>query len=166
MPCEQHTDARKYCPNNTHTPLAAPLLQDGNLLGFSPHTPLELPLYLTPVAAGFPSPADDYIDQTLDLNEHLVAHPAATFFVRACGDSMLGAGIHNKDILVVDRALNPKDRDVIIAALDGELTVKRIRNKNGHVWLLPENPDYKPIQVGPEACFEIWGVVTYVIHKV
>jgi len=117
------------------------------------------------VAAGFPSPADDYIDQTLDLNEHLVAHPTATFFVRASGDSMLGAGIHNKDILVVDRALDPKNGDVVIAALDGELTVKRISNKGGRVWLLPENPEYKPLEVGPETCFEIWGVVTYVIHK-
>lgn len=134
-------------------------------MGFSPQTPLELPLFLSPVAAGFPSPADDYIDQSLDLNEHLVAHPAATFFVRACGDSMRGAGIHDKDILVVDRALDPKNGDVVIAALDGELTVKRISNKGGRVWLLPENPDYEPLEVGPEASFEIWGVVTYAIHK-
>ncbi|WP_461210331.1 LexA family protein [Desulfocurvus sp. DL9XJH121] len=133
---------------------------------FAARTRLAAPLYLAAVAAGFPSPADDYVDRPLDLNEHLVAHPAATFFVRACGDSMLGAGIHHGDELVVDRALTARDGDVVIAALNGELTVKRIRRRDGAVWLLPENPAYRPLRVDEGADFELWGVVTYVLHKV
>lgn len=135
------------------------------VLGFEPRTSCTLPLYLAAVAAGFPSPADDFIDRSLDLNEHLVAHPAATFFVRVHGDSMQGAGIRSGDILVVDRALEPADNKVVVAALDGELTVKRIRAKNGRLFLAPENPAFPPIEVTPEASFEIWGIVTYVIHK-
>ena len=135
------------------------------VLGFEPGEPLQLPLYLAAVAAGFPSPADDFIDRSLDLNEHLVAHPAATFFVRVHGDSMQGAGIRSGDILVVDRALTPADNKVVVAALDGELTVKRIRARNGRLFLAPENPAFPPIEVTAEASFEIWGVVTFVIHK-
>ena len=126
---------------------------------------LELPLYLATVAAGFPSPADDFIDKALDLNEHLVEHPEATFFVRVCGDSMLDAGIRSGDILVVDRALEPANNRIVIASLNGELTVKRIRAAGGRLFLTPENPAFSPIEVGEEESFEIWGVVTYVIHK-
>jgi len=135
------------------------------VLGFEPGAPLKLPFYLAAVAAGFPSPADDFIDRSLDLNEHLVTHPAATFFVRVHGDSMQGAGIRSGDILVVDRALDPADHKVVVAALDGELTVKRIRIRDGRLFLAPENPAFPPIEVTAEASFEIWGVVTYVIHK-
>lgn len=136
------------------------------IMRLDPRGPRAAPLYLAAVAAGFPSPADDYVDKALDLNEHLVAHPAATFFVRAAGESMTGAGIHDGDVLVVDRALEPRDGDVIIAALDGELTVKRIRTRGGAVWLLPENPDFRPIRVDEGRDFEPWGVVTYAIHKI
>ena len=116
------------------------------------------------VSAGFPSPADDYLDQKLDLNEHLVKHPAATFFVRAIGDSMLGAGIHSGDLLVVDRSLEATSGRIVIAALDGELTVKRLREQGETVYLLPENPNYETITVKAESDFEIWGVVTAVVH--
>ena len=126
---------------------------------------LPLPLYLAPVSAGFPSPAEDYLDKALDLNELLVAHPAATFYVRASGDSMRDAGIHSGDILVVDRAVEPTHGRVVIAALNGELTVKRLRHTGGRLFLVPENPDYAPLEVSPEASFEIWGVVTFVIHR-
>ena len=126
---------------------------------------LPLPLYLAPVSAGFPSPAEDYLDKALDLNDLLVAHPAATFYLRASGDSMRGAGIHTGDILVVDRALEPTSGRVVIAAVDGELTVKRLRRKDGRLFLMPENPDYAPLEVQPEASFEIWGVVAFVIHR-
>ncbi|MYL84774.1 translesion error-prone DNA polymerase V autoproteolytic subunit [Desulfovibrio aerotolerans] len=126
---------------------------------------LPLPLYLAPVSAGFPSPAEDYLDKALDLNELLIAHPAATFYVRASGDSMRDAGIHSGDILVVDRAVEPTHGRVVIAALDGELTVKRLRYTGGRLFLVPENPDYAPLEVSPEASFEIWGVVTFVIHR-
>ncbi|ANJ68258.1 hypothetical protein A9404_03610 [Halothiobacillus diazotrophicus] len=129
-----------------------------------PH-PLPLPLYGSRVSAGFPSPADDYLEDTLDLNEHLIAHPAATFMVRVSGDSMLGAGIHPGDVLVVDRALEATDGRIVIAVLDGELTVKRLSLKGTTVRLLPENPDYAPIVVREAQDFQIWGVVTSVIHK-
>ncbi len=126
---------------------------------------LKRPLFLSEVPAGFPSPADDYIEQKLDLNRHLIKHPAATYFVRVSGDSMIEAGIHSKDILIVDRALEPKDKSVIIAVLNGELTVKRFRNIEGKVFLYPENKNYAPIPITEETNFENWGVVTYVIHS-
>lgn len=135
------------------------------LFEFERRAELGLPLYLATVPAGFPSPAEDYIDRKLDLNEHLVRHPAATFFVRVDGDSMRDAGVASGDILVVDRAVEARDGRIVIAALDGELTVKRLGRRNGRPLLVPENPDYAPVEVAPEASFEIWGVVTYIIHK-
>jgi len=124
-----------------------------------------LPLYLTPVSAGFPSPAEDYLDRALDLNELLISNPAATFYVRASGDSMRDAGIQSGDILVVDRAVEARPGKIVIAAVDGELTVKRLRVKEGRLYLAPENPAYPLLEVSPEASFEIWGVVTCVIHR-
>jgi DNA polymerase V len=121
-------------------------------------------LFTCPVNAGFPSPAADYIEEKLDLNAHLVKHPAATFFVRANGDSMTGAGIFNGDILIVDRSLNPKNQHVVIAVVNGEFTVKRLCVSDGSVSLLPENPRHKPIVIMDGTDFRIWGVVTHVIH--
>jgi len=123
------------------------------------------PLAQSYVPAGFPSPADDYIERRLDLNEHLIRHPAATFFVRVTGDSMTGAGISSGDLLVVDRSLEPVDNSVVIAGVDGELTVKRIRKQKGRVYLVPDNDGYEPIEIKEEMNFEIWGVATSVIHK-
>jgi DNA polymerase V len=134
-------------------------------LPFEARTSQALPLYLSPISAGFPSPAEDYVDKRLDLNEHLIRNPAATFFVRAEGDSMRDAGIASGDILIVDRSADVKNESIVIAALDGELTVKRLCRKKGGLFLIPENPDYKPIEIHPEASFQIWGVVTYIIHK-
>lgn len=122
-------------------------------------------LFTCPVNAGFPSPAADYIEEKLDLNAHLVRHPAATFFVRANGDSMTGAGIFNGDILIVDRSLNPKSQNVVVAVVDGEFTVKRLCMLDGSVSLFPANPKYKPIRIMDGMDFRVWGVVTYVIHK-
>lgn len=116
------------------------------------------------VAAGFPSPADDYLESRLDLNEHLVKHPAATFFVRVSGDSMIGAGIQSGDLLIVDRSLEASDRKVIIAVLNGEMTVKRLSKKEGQVRLLAENDNYSPVTVDDTVAFEVWGVATHVIH--
>ena len=124
----------------------------------------ETLLFSGPVCAGFPSPASDYIEERLDLNQRLVKHPAATFFVRAGGDSMQGAGIFDGDILVVDRSLKPSDMCVVIAALDGDFTVKRLRISGGKPLLVPENPKYRPIEIDEDSDFRIWGVVTYVIH--
>ncbi|MDQ1591809.1 MAG: polymerase [Pyrinomonadaceae bacterium] len=123
------------------------------------------PLFLASVSAGFPSPAEDYIEGRLDLNRHLIKHPAATFFVRVAGDSMIGAGIHPGDILVVDRALEPQDSNVVIAVIDGELTVKRISQRRGKLFLVPDNQAYEPLEILEEMEFEVWGVVTSVIHN-
>ena len=126
---------------------------------------LKIPLFTAKVAAGFPSPADDYIEKTLDLNDLLVQKPAATFFVRAEGESMLGAGIHPNDILVVDRSLEPTVGKVVICALNGELTVKRLKSITQGVVLGAENPAYPDIIVQEYIDLVIWGVVTNVIHS-
>jgi DNA polymerase V len=123
------------------------------------------PLFLVPVSAGFPSPAEDYIEGRLDLNKHLIKHPAATFFVRVAGDSMTGAGIHPGDILVVDRSLEPRDTNVVIAVLEGELTIKRISRRDGGLYLVPDNTLYQPLEIIEGMEFEVWGVVTSVIHS-
>jgi DNA polymerase V len=129
-------------------------------------TVLALPLFTAKVAAGFPSPADDYVEKTLDLNELLVQKPAATFFVRAQGESMLGAGIHPNDILVVDRSLDPVPGKIVICALNGELVVKRLKHQAGQWLLASENPYYPDIPLREELEMVIWGVVTHVIHTV
>lgn len=125
----------------------------------------RVPLYSSTIRAGFPSPADDYIETMLDLNEHLIKHPAATFFVRASGESMVNAGIHSGDILIVDRSIEATHGKVIIAALNGELTVKRLSRQNGQVKLVAENPDFPDIDITEEYNVVIWGVVTNVIHN-
>ncbi len=127
-------------------------------------TQYPLPVFLGRLPAGFPSPADDYIEGRLDLNRHLIKHPAATFYVRVTGDSMTGAGIHSGDLLIVDRSLEPSDGHVVVAVLDGDLTVKRLQKRNGSLRLLSENPNYQPIEVTEQQTIEIWGVVTSVIH--
>jgi DNA polymerase V len=128
-------------------------------------TRLTCPLFMAPVEAGFPSPADDYIEGQLDLNNHLIKHPAATFFVRATGESMINAGIFPNDILIVDRSLEPTDKKVVIAVVDGELTVKRFRKVDGRVFLMPENTDYQDIELVDGMDCEIWGVVVHVVHS-
>jgi DNA polymerase V len=129
--------------------------------------PQLLPLYLSKVSAGFPSPAEDDLADKLDLNDYLIKHPAATFLVRANGLSMINAGIHENDILIVDRSLTPSDGKIVIAAIDGQLTVKRLKkNNDGSISLLAENPDYQPIHLHEENDVVIWGVVTNVIHNV
>ncbi len=121
-------------------------------------------LFEVVVPAGFPSPAADYEEDKLDLNKYLIKNPAATFFVRAIGDSMVGAGIHCGDLLVVDRSLEPRDKSVVIAVIDGELTVKRIRIKKKKFTLEPENENYSVQEINEDTDFQVWGVVTNVIH--
>lgn len=135
-----------------------------NFLGLKPS--FRLPLFASKVAAGFPSPADDYIEDHLDLNEHLIKHPSSTFFVKAIGDSMINAGIHSGDILVVDRSIEPSQGKIVIAALNGELTVKRLSIEKEKVQLLPENRAYRPIDITENYELVIWGVVLHVIHSV
>jgi DNA polymerase V len=122
-------------------------------------TNLSVPLVGAGVKAGFPSPAEEFEDRPLDFNELLVTNPAATFAVRAQGDSMAGAGVFDGDICVVDRSLKPTDRSIIVALVNGEFTMKRLRMKNGRVWLQAENPAYPDIPITDGMEFEIWGVV-------
>lgn len=122
-------------------------------------------LYAESVPAGFPSPAAYYIEGKLDLNEHLIQNPSATFFVKVSGDSMTRAGIFDGDILILDRSQKAKNSSIIVAALDGEFTVKRLMISDGKLFLYPENPKYKTIQIEENSSFAVWGVVTYVIHK-
>ncbi len=125
----------------------------------------ELPIFMESVSAGFPSPADDYIDNKLDLNEFLIKNPSATFFVRVTGDSMVNAGIYSGDILVVDRSIEAKNGHVIIAVIDGELLVKRLGQTKKKIFLYPENSNFTPIEITSQMNFEVWGVVTNVIHS-
>jgi DNA polymerase V len=127
---------------------------------------ISLPIVSSSVQAGFPSCADEYIDKRLDLNKLMIKHPAATFFVRVHGDSMKDAGIHSGDILVVDRALTPTTGKIVVAVIAGEFTVKRLQLGQGSISLKAENPLYPTMKIteGQED-FQIWGVVTYVIHK-
>ena len=123
------------------------------------------PIFLDSVSAGFPSPATDYMENKLDLNEYLIKHPAATFIVKAKGPSMTDAGILSNDLLIVDRSIVPKNNDIVIASIFGDLTVKKLYKKDNSFFLLSANSDYPSIEVKEEMeCF-IWGVVTYIIHE-
>ncbi|WP_396179666.1 LexA family protein [Flavobacterium sp.] len=126
---------------------------------------IKLPFISHSVSAGFPSPAMDFMEASIDLNQVLVENPIATFYVQVEGNSMIDAGIHDKDLLVVDRSLEPRNNKIAICLLDGEFTVKRIRLENNELYLMPENPSYQPIQVTEENQLIIWGIVTYVIKK-
>ena len=128
-------------------------------------TELSIPIFTSRVQAGFPSPADDHLEDALDLNTHLIHHKEATFFVKAQGDSMLGAGIQQGDILIVDKSLSAKSGKIVIAVVDGEFTVKRLHKYKGNITLKAENPDFEDIKIGGTDELIIWGVVTSVIHQ-
>lgn len=124
------------------------------------------PLVLSSVKAGFPSPAEDYAEETLDLNKYVIKNNVSTFFVRAKGESMVGAGIKDGDLLVVDRSISATNGQVVIAVINGEFTVKTIEIVKGKALrLLPANDEFKPIHLNSEIDFQIWGVVTAYIHK-
>jgi DNA polymerase V len=127
--------------------------------------PILIPLFSDKVSAGFPSPADDYMDKMISLDEDLIMHKTATFFVRARGNSMIGAGINEGDMLVVDRSIEPTSGDIVIAAVDGSLTVKRLMKRGSTVTLKPENPRYKEIEFQEGQVLEIWGVVISLTRK-
>jgi DNA polymerase V len=127
-------------------------------------SPFKIPLMSSTVTAGFPSPADDHLDLPIDLNEYLVKHPAATFYVRVQGDSMDDAGIHQGDLLIVDRAEPYTMGSIVLAVLDGEFTVKKLMEKNDSLYLLSSNTAYHPIKIETETDFKVWGVVTYIVH--
>jgi len=139
----------------------------GQILLPSKVSPIRLtPLYSHSISAGFPSPADDYIKERLDLNELLVNNKSATFFLRVKGDSMINAGIHHGDIIVVDRSVQPSHRSIVVAVVDGELTVKRLITRSGSAELHAENSKYAPICLQEGQELTIWGVVTSSVHQV
>lgn len=123
----------------------------------------QLPLFGSTVAAGFPQPGDDCVESRLNLND-LIEHPHATFFARVAGDSMRGAGVFHGDIVVVDRSLEATEGRVVVAVVNGEMLIKRVSTKGDRLFLLAENPDYPPLEVTDEMDFQVWGVVTKVVH--
>lgn len=125
----------------------------------------QLPVFSSKVQAGFPSPADDYIEGYLDLNSKFIRHPSSTFVLQATGDSMIEAGIFSGDWLLVDRSIEATDGRIVIAAVNGELTVKRLSRKQGRVQLLPANVKFQPIDISDDSEMVIWGVVTLVLHE-
>jgi len=126
---------------------------------------LELPYISAGISAGFPSPALDFIDLSIDLNRHLIKHPSSTFYGRVKGDSMKDAGIHDGDLLVIDKSLEAADDKIAVCYIDGEFTLKRIKLDKNCCWLMPANDAYQPIMVSEDNDFMIWGIVTHVIKK-
>ena len=120
---------------------------------------------LCPIPAGWPSPSEDYLEDQLNLHEMVVRNPASTFFLRAIGESMIGAGIHDGDLLVVDRSVSPRSGKVVIAMVEGEMTIKRLVKQGGRTLLVPENPDYPEFDITGRDDAAVWGVVTHVVHN-
>lgn len=147
-------------------PIRIPESMVAHVMDFVANKGHALPLYSCSVAAGFPSPADDHLEDKLDLNAHLIQHPTATFFVRVSGDSMIEAGIFPDDILVVDRSLEPRHGKIVVAAVEGQLTVKRLHRCHNQVQLMPANPKFSAITIANPDDLMIWGVVTTVLHQV
>jgi len=125
----------------------------------------KIPLLTDSVSAGFPSPADDHTEENIDLNEHLISNPFSTFFLRVKGDSMINAGIKDKDLIIVDKSLTPRPGNIIIAMIDGEFTIKRISIKNKELYLKSENHNYPDFKFKNHIDVQIWGVVIYSIHS-
>ena len=126
---------------------------------------LVLPIADGGIKAGFPSPAQDFLDLAIDLNKELIKHPASTFYGRVKGDSMIDAGIYDGDILIIDKSLDPRDGDMAVCYIDGEFTIKHIKIEKKAIWLIPANEQYQPIKVTEDNDFLIWGIVTYSIKK-
>mgnify|MGYP001287182503 FL=1 len=139
-----------------------------NIKFFIPDTEstLESILISSGISAGFPSPAGDFKQDRISLDKELIKNKEATFFARVSGQSMVGAGLDNNDLLVIDRSLEPTNNKIAVCLIDGEFTVKRLKVENDRIWLKPENLDYKPIEITEENQFIIWGIVTNVIKKV
>jgi len=143
-----------------------PLTESKNIKFYSAETSTELALpFAEAISAGFPSPAADYLEMSLDINKELVNNPNSTFYGRVKGNSMIDAGIHDGDILVIDKSLEPANNKRAVCFIDGQFTIKTLKVSKGEVWLKPENKDYPPIKITPENDFVVWGIVTHVIHK-
>jgi DNA polymerase V len=150
-----------------NTPLKKIKMNSKSLQFFEikPETVMELPLFQSKVSAGFPSPAEDYEEQKLDLNKKLVKHQSSTFFVIVEGYSMINAGINDGDMLIVDRAMQPSNNTIAVCVIDNEFTVKRISKTKDGLFLMPENAAFKPIKVTDDNNFQVWGVVSYIIKN-
>lgn len=144
------------------------LIKNSNKIDFysiSTATKLELPLVGEAIRAGFPSPAEDFLDVSIDLNKELIKHPASTFFGRVNGDSMKNIGIDDGDLLVIDKSIEPSDGKIAVCFIDGEFTLKRIKTDKDCIWLMPANEKYKPIKVTKDSDFVVWGIVIHVIKS-
>lgn len=144
-----------------------PLKKNPKLHFFQPdfESEIQIPMINEGVSAGFPSPAADFMENRIDLNKELSENPLATFYIRVNGNSMINAGINDKDVLVVDRSIEPRDNAIAVCFLDGEFTVKRIQLNTDCLYLMPENENYNPIKVTEDNQLIIWGIATYVIKK-
>ena len=140
-------------------------LQTLTIFKVNSETRIELPFIEEGIKAGFPSPAQDYEKQSIDINEVLIRHPASTFFARVDGDSLYETGIFNGDIVVIDKSLEPQEGNKVVAFIDGEFVMKTIRKGKDVLFLVPANPEFETITVTPDQQFVVWGVVTHVIHK-
>lgn len=145
-------------------PMRIPVSMVNKVLKMVKDKGYDLPLYGSKVQAGVPTQADDYVEGRIDLNEHLIPRPTETFFVKVAGESMIGAGIFPNDILVVDRSITARSGQVVVAAIDGELTVKRLSIQSKKILLLPENENFHPIDITGKSELVVWGTVTSVIH--
>ena len=138
------------------------LLNKNKINSFSSNKKIKL--YTTSISAGFPSPAEDHMDVSLDINEYLVKHPSSTFYIYVKGDSMINSGIFDGDLMIVDRSLEVKSNSIVVAVINGEFTVKKIKKDSGSIYLIPDNKNYKPILLENSMDFQIWGIVTHTIH--
>ena len=140
------------------------ILNKNEIINFRKSKKTKIKLYTTSISAGFPSPAEDHMDISLDINEYLVKHPSSTFYIYVKGDSMIDSGIFDGDLLIVDRSLEVKSNSVVVAVIDGDFTVKKIKKDSGNLYLIPQNKKYKPILLENNMDFQIWGIVTHTIH--
>ena len=140
------------------------VLNKNEKINFRKSKKTKIKLYTTSISAGFPSPAEDHMDISLDINEYLVKHPSSTFYIYVKGDSMIDSGIFDGDLLIVDRSLEVKSNSVVVAVIDGDFTVKKIKKDSGNLYLIPQNKKYKPILLENNMDFQIWGIVTHTIH--
>ena len=140
------------------------VLNKNKIINFRKNKKTKIKLYTTSISAGFPSPAEDHMDISLDINEYLVKHPSSTFYIYVKGDSMIDSGIFDGDLLIVDRSLEVKSNSVVVAVIDGDFTVKKIKKDSGNLYLIPQNKKYKPILLENNMDFQIWGIVTHTIH--
>ena len=136
-----------------------------NLDIFTPHSHHDKIPMVEGIHAGFPSPAEDYTEPVLDLNRYVIKNPASTFYARISGDSMVGVGIQDGDIVVIDKSLEPANDQIAVCFIDGEFTLKRIHTENGRLFLMPHHPNFPSIEITEENNFQVWGIVTYIIKK-